>query len=234
MLSVIILALCAGQADASRPFIYSAQGPGESRGVIAVGGRAFALIPGNSGDSPTPPLPMFDGAYAYGVSDRVALTVDLTSILLFNSGSLGLQYRLIGGPDSAFSLAFNTSLTGYAATALLASSAGAGLRPGLVASIGDEDVEFSLSLAVPIYLVGGATVIDDPGVATTSRPWADLMPNVYATLEIGAFYFQAGVYESISFPHAVRHSEAEFPTSMSAYERNFIPAVAFGGRFSSF
>jgi hypothetical protein len=229
-----MLALLTAQEEAPRPFIYSARGPGESRGVLAIGGRAFAIVPTASGDGPTPPLPMFDGAYAYGLSDRLALTVDLTTIVLFNSGSLGLQYRLIGGPDSTFSLAFNASLTGYAATALVASFAGAGLRPGLVASVGDENVQFSLSLALPIYLVGASSVIDDPGNATSSRPFADLMPNIYATLEFGALYVQVGVYEAFSFSHEERHSDPEFPTSMTQYERNFIPAVAFGGRFSSF
>lgn len=159
----------------SSHFTFSAVGPGQGNGTIAMGGRVYLIIP------------TYDLHYIRGLTDRLDFVFDLATLGIISEAGLSLRFRLLGDLGSGFALGVKAGVTPAFVFVAAASNAAGGVAfaatPGLVASFGSRTTQFSLALDAPIYFGAAAfaTGDGDSGTGASSGTTVTLRPA--ATIE---------------------------------------------------
>lgn len=178
LVSVLSIALSAIALPAfadDRPFVYSAMGPGEAHGAISLGARGVVIASGTKIEGG---LPFADIVYARGITDRLKLNVEITSLGLLNFADLGLQWRFLSTRDGTLGLSAKAGATTIFGFSDFAGTNAGGLfaaTPGLAINLGSRDVQLSLGADVPLFFGAAFTGVGaESGFKPVLRPSAGL------------------------------------------------------------
>lgn len=172
-------------------FLFSPIGPGAGNGTIGMGGRVYLVIP------------TYDLNYVRGIGDAFDFVLNLNSLGVISIADIGVRFRLVGEPDSGFSMALKAAGTPVVFfIAVGGDTAGGfffGLTPGVAFGFGSRSTQFTIGFDVPIFLGSAGFVTGDgdsrtessSGVATVLRPSATIEFGVSEGLNM---YVQASAY----------------------------------------
>ena len=160
-------------------FVFSANGPGEGKGAIGMGGQFIIIIP------------TFDINYLRGFTDDLDLTFNMSTLGIISIADLGARYRLFGSTDSGFAVGVKGAVTVLpifiAAGGSAAGAIGFAATPGITVSFGGKRTQFSLVADFPLWLagaVGGASGgVSDGGTTSGFEP--SMRPGLVIEFPVG-------------------------------------------------
>lgn len=193
-LLAVLAAAPAAEAQQQSKFVYSPVGPGAGHGTISMGGRVFLFVP------------TFDLNYVRGITDNFDFVLNLSTLGVLNLADIGVRMRLVGTPDSGFSLGLKAAPTIVASFFAAAGEASGGfvfgLTPGVVLGFGSRATQFSLAAEFPMVLAGAGFVTGGGGGGSASG--TDFVPFLRpaATIEFPVgettnMYVQAQAYVAL-------------------------------------
>jgi hypothetical protein len=160
-------------------FVHSARGPGSKRGALSIAAKTWV-----TDDSA---IPMLQLDYLRSINRRWDFEVRGTTVLFVNMIDIGARYRIVEGRN--FSLAARVDATAIVVPRVPETdevAVGFGATPGIVASVGSDDLQLSLGLDAPMYFGSAALSVSNGAEATTGFV-PTLKPNVTVEADFGSF-----------------------------------------------